>query len=232
MTSAATLIDRVRRELAAAGHPDRAPAMQRYMKSDMPYHGVPMPEVRRICRVVFAEHALDSPSTLEAAVSRLFLEASHREERYAAIQLAEHRLYRTYQTPDRIPLYRTLIAAGAWWDTVDEIAGNLVGPILASYPRDVRPTVVGWVTDADLWLRRTAIIAQLGAKEQTDLELLTYAIEANIGDTDFFIRKAIGWALRQYARVDPDWVRAFVAEHELSGLSRREALKRIGPASP
>ncbi|MCP2625708.1 DNA alkylation repair protein [Mycolicibacterium smegmatis] len=159
---------------------------------------------------------LDSPSALEATVSRLFLEESHREERYAANQLAEHRLYHTYQTPDRIPSYRRLIA------------GNLVGPVLASYPCEVRPTVVGWATDADLWLRRTAIIAQLGAKEQTDRALLTYAIEANIGDTDFFIRKAIGWALRQYARVDPDWVRAFVADHELSGLSRREALKRIG----
>ncbi|ULN47871.1 DNA alkylation repair protein [Mycolicibacterium goodii] len=228
--STATLIDRVRRELAAAGDPKRAPAMQRYMKSDMPYHGVPMPEVRRICRVIFAQHPLDSASTLEAAVSQLFLEASHREERYAAIQLAEHRLYRPYQTADRIPLYRNLIVAGAWWDTVDEIAGNLVGPILAAHPSEVRLTVVGWATDEDLWLRRTAIIAQLGAKEQTDLALLTYAIEANIGDTDFFIRKAIGWALRQYARVDPDWVRDFVADHEtqLSGLSRREALKRIG----
>ena len=226
------LIDSVRRELAAAGDPQRASAMQRYMKSDMPFHGVRMPEVRRICRAIFAEHRMESPTAFDSAVSRLFLDATHREERYAAIQLAEHRLCREYQTPSRIRLYRKLIVAGAWWDTVDEIAGNLVGPILASYPSQVRPTIVEWATDENLWLRRTAVIAQLGAKERTDLGLLTYAIEANIGDTDFFIRKAIGWALRQYARVDADWVRDFVAGHEtlLSGLSKREALKRIGSA--
>jgi 3-methyladenine DNA glycosylase AlkD len=219
----------VRRELAAAADPDRAPAMQQYMKSDMPYHGVPRPDVRRICKAIFAEHRLASPSAFDTAVSQLFFEATHREERYAALQLAAHRRYRAYQTPSRIPLYRKLIVAGAWWDIVDEVAANLVGPILASHPTEVRPVVAGWATDADLWLRRTAIIAQLGAKARTDLDLLTYAIEVNVGDTDFFIRKAIGWALRQYARVDADWVRDFVAAHDgLSGLSKREALKRIG----
>lgn len=219
----------VRRELAAAADPDRAPAMQQYMKSDMPYHGVPRPDVRRICKAIFAEHRLASPSAFDTAVSQLFFEATHREERYAALQLAAHRRYRAYQTPSRIPLYRKLIVAGAWWDIVDEVAANLVGPILASHPTEVRPVVAGWATGADLWLRRTAILAQLGAKARTDLDLLTYAIEVNVGDTDFFIRKAIGWALRQYARVDADWVRDFVAAHDgLSGLSKREALKRVG----
>ncbi len=223
------LIDTVRRELAAAGDPARAPAMQAYMKSEMPYYGVRLPDVRRICRPIFAAHAVESAGAFDDTVERLFVGATHREERYAAIELAKHRLYRAHQTPDRIPLYRRLIVAGCWWDTVDEIAANLIGPILTDHPTEVPPTVLGWATDTNLWVRRTSIIAQLGAKQRTDLTLLTLAIDANVGDPDFFIRKAIGWALRQYARTDPEWVRAFVADREdqLSGLSKREALKHL-----
>ncbi|HEX7824414.1 MAG TPA: DNA alkylation repair protein [Mycobacterium sp.] len=226
---AAELIDDVRRELAAAADPARAPAMQQYMKSDMPYYGVRLPDVRRICRPIFAAHPLESDGAFGDAVDRLFACATHREERYAAIELAKHRLYRTYQTPDRLPLYRRLIVAGAWWDTVDDIAGNLIGPILVAHPGEVRPIVLGWATDENPWVRRTAIIAQLGAKQRTDLGLLTAAIDANAPDKDFFIRKAIGWALRQYARTDPAWVREFVdaREDRLSGLSKREARKHL-----
>jgi 3-methyladenine DNA glycosylase AlkD len=225
----AELIHAVRRRLAAAGDPGRARAMQTYMKSDIPYHGVRMPDVRRICEPIFLAHPIESVDDFDDVVERLFVEAKHREERYAAVQLARHRLYRAHQTPDRIALYRRLIVAGAWWDTVDEIAGNLVGPILAGHPAHVRPLVLGWATDSDPWLRRAAIIAQLSRKQETDLVLLTAAIDSNAGDTDFFIRKAIGWALRQYARTDPAWVRAFVEAREdrLSGLSKREALKRL-----
>lgn len=227
--SADELIDGVRRELAAAGDADRAPAMQAYMKSAMPFHGVRMPDLRRICEPIFSAQPIASAGEFDDTVERLFVEATHREERYAAIQLARHRLYRVHQTPDRIPLYRRLIVAGAWWDTVDEIAGNLIGPILAGHPIEVRPIVLGWATDSDAWLRRTAIISQLSLEGDTDLALLTAAIDSNADDTDFFIRKAIGWALRQYARTDPDWVRAFVEARQdrLSGLSQREALKRL-----
>jgi 3-methyladenine DNA glycosylase AlkD len=223
------LADTVRRELAAAGDPSRAPAMQAYMKSEMAYYGVRLPDVRRICRPIFAAHPVESAGAFDDTVERLFVDATHREERYAAIELAKHRIYRAYQTPDRIPLYRSLIIAGGWWDTVDEIASNLIGPILIAHPTEVRPNVLGWATDPNLWLRRTSIIAQLGAKRRTDLTLLTLAIDANAYDADFFIRKAIGWALRQYARIDPEWVRAFVADREdqLSGLSKREALKHL-----
>lgn len=116
------------------------------------------------------------------------------------------------------------------WDTVDETAGNLIGPILRSHPGQVRPALVAWATDANLWLRRTTVIAQLGAKQHTDLDLLTLAIDANAADADFFIHKAIGWALRQYARTDPAWMQGFVAarDDQLSGLSKREACKPLG----
>ena len=199
------------------------------MKSEMPYRGVSLPEVRRLCRPLIAAHPLDTAGEFEHTTRQLFMQATFREERYAAVFLARDRRYRSMQTPDRIPLYRELVVAGAWWDTVDEIASNLIGPILLEQPDRVRPVVATWITDDDRWLRRTSLIAQLTAGDRTDLDLLTAAIDANAADRDFFLRKAIGWALRQYARTDPDWVRRFVDDREdqLSGLSKREACKHL-----
>ncbi len=131
---AADLTDRVRRELSAAGDLSRAPAMQAYMKSDMPYYGIRLPDVRRICLLIFDAHPIESVGAFDDAVERLFVFATHREERYAAIELAKHRLYRRYQTPDRIPLYRRLIITGGWWDTVHEIASNVIGPFWLPTP--------------------------------------------------------------------------------------------------
>ena len=94
-------------------------------------------------------------------------------------------------------------------------------------PAIVRPVVRRWARDTDRWRRRAAVICQIGAKDGTDTALLAEAIEANLADPDFFLRKGIGWALRQHARLDPDWVRTFAATHDLSPLSRREALKHL-----
>ena len=101
------------------------------------------------------------------------------------------------------------------------------GTCCSSWPAEVRPAVLTWTRSNDRWLRRAAIICQLGGRDRTDLELLTVAIESAAGDSDFFLRKAIGWALRDYARTDPAWVRSFAGTHDLSPLSRREALKHL-----
>ena len=127
-----------------------------------------------------------------------------------------------------LALLRHLITTGAWWDHVDELASRPLGDLLRSHPGTVTPLLRGWAHEEDLWLRRSAIIAQLFSREATDLALLTEAIEASIADRDFFARKAIGWALRQYAHTDAAWVQAFVAAHpDLSPLSRREALLHL-----
>lgn len=122
-----------------------------------------------------------------------------------------------------------MIVTGAWWDHVDELA-HLVGDLLRSHPAEVRPLMSAWSTDPDLWKRRVSIICQISFKKDTDLELLYANIEPNLGERNFFIRKAIGWALRAYAWTDPVEVARYVRAHEtqLSGLSRREALKNIG----
>ena len=131
-------------------------------------------------------------------------------------------------------MYEELIVTGAWWDYVDAIAAHRIGPLLAKYPAAMRRLLRRWSRDDHLWKRRTAILAQLTFKERTDVRLLHACIEPNLGDTDFFIRKAIGWALRQHARTDRDGVAAYVNAHLslMSGLSRREATKHLAPRSP
>ncbi len=223
-----TLVTAVRTELAAAANPVKAPEMQRYMKSAMPFHGVPKPERQTITRRLFAEHPLPDRASLVAAAGKLWREAEFREERYVAIDLTGHRAHARWQDSSLLPLYEEMVVTGAWWDYVDEIASRRVGPILRAEPAVVGPLMRKWAVDADHWRRRTAIICQLAAKDEIDLELLTFAIEASIGESDFFLRKGIGWALRQHARQDPEWVKRFVDAHAgLSPLSVREALKHV-----
>jgi 3-methyladenine DNA glycosylase AlkD len=229
------LVVAVRAALAAAGDPERAAGQQAYMKSAVPYRGVTSPELRALLRPLLADPAL-APASREAwetDVRALWDGAAYREERYAALALTGHRAARPWQDPDSLGLYRYLVETGAWWDYVDVVAADRVGPILLRHRAAVRPVMRSYAVDGHLWVRRTAILAQLKHREETDLELLSDVIDANLeGSTfgrEFFIRKAIGWALRQHARVDPQWVRAFVDSRgdRLSGLSRREALKHL-----
>jgi 3-methyladenine DNA glycosylase AlkD len=207
--------------------------MQAYMRSAMPYRGVMMPVQRQIWRQVFGAHPLPDGATWRSAVLALWREARFREERYAAIALTGDQRYRAYQTLETVSVYEELIVTGAWWDYVDEIASNRIGPLLTAYPRPMKQLLRRWSRDRDIWKRRTTILAQLTFKDRTDLALLYDCIQPNLADREFFIRKAIGWALRQYAWTDPREIRRYVAdhEHELSGLSRQEALKNIGLGS-
>jgi 3-methyladenine DNA glycosylase AlkD len=168
----------------------------------------------------------------EATIGALWHGATHREQWYAAIALARQRTYRTWVDSDAMPLWESLIRDGAWWDVVDDIATHLVRDTLLAGPQIEGLRLREWSGSDSLWVRRSSIISQVGTWERLDQQLLADVIEPNIGDRDFFIRKAIGWALRDHARHDPEWVRTFVAEHpDLSGLSRREALKHLGPIS-
>jgi 3-methyladenine DNA glycosylase AlkD len=217
----------VRDGLAALADPVKAPQMQAYMKSAMPYRGVGTPPRRTLMKELLAARFPADRATWEATVRALWDDAAYREERYAAIDLCAHRTARAWQDAATVALYQHFIVTGAWWDHVDAVAIHLVGPILRSDPARVEPRIRGWMTDDDRWLRRSAIIVQIGSKRATDTGLLAAAIEPNVDDPDFFIRKGIGWALREYAKTDPEWVRSFVAVHELAALSRREATRRL-----
>ena len=217
----------MRRELAAAANPERAAVQQRYMKSAMPYYGIDMPEVRVIARRVF-DSTLNCDE-LREIVPAMWREARRREERYVAQILLSARRHLDCLTLRDMPMLEEMVVTGAWWDLVDELA-VVIGEVLRRHPRQMRPLMRRWSTDPNMWKRRVSIICQLKFKHDTDLELLYANIEPNLLDRDFFIRKAIGWALRQYAWTNPREVARYVRANEsrLSGLSRREALKNIG----
>ena len=204
----------------------RGAGAQAYMKSAIPSLGVRVPEVRRLTMAAAAAHPFETPHGLRATVLELWREATVREERYAAIDLTGLKMVATDLA--MLPVYEEIIRTGAWWDFVDGVAPRL-GVLLQAH----RPAMTGvlgrWSTDSDFWIRRVSITAQLKAKDQTDRRLLREVLEANLGDSEFFIRKAIGWALREFAKTDPEWVRTFVADHgdRLSPLSRREAVRNL-----
>jgi len=205
------------------------------MKSAMPFRGITAPQLKAILRPLLADPAylLTGREQWEATVRGLWDEARFREERYAALAICGHRRYQPWaQDRSAIPLYRHLTESGAWWDLVDQIASHLIGPVLRAHPETEADRMRAWATEGSLWVRRAAILSQLSSKQETDRLLLLDCITPNLGDPEFFIRKAVGWSLRQYAHsgtAAADWVRATVDElgPRLSPLSRREALKHL-----
>jgi 3-methyladenine DNA glycosylase AlkD len=223
------LIGEVRRALAAAEDLTKAAGMQAYLKSAMPCRGALRPAQRQIFRAAFAAHPQPDRPAWEATVREMWREAGYREERYAAIALTGYPRYRGWQDTETMPIYQEMVVTGAWWDYVDEVAIRRIGPILLAHPATMVPMMLAWSRDRDLWTRRAAIICQVGAKAATDTALLRACIIPNLGDREFFLQKGIGWALREHAKHDPDWVRSFVAEFDgqLSPLSHREACKHL-----
>ena len=214
----------IRAALVASAEPQKAPQMQAYMKSEMPFFGVSSVPRKRIEREVRAD--VRALTDWRALVDDLWSNATHREERYLALAVLRIRA-RDLQEAD-IAWLRRLIVEGSWWDLVDEIAGAVLSPWVKREPT-LLTFMDEWIDDEVLWVRRAAIISQLKCKEATDAErLFRYALQT-ADEKDFFIRKAIGWALRQHARHDPEAVRAFIDDHGnvFSGLTVREATKHL-----
>ncbi|MET3718592.1 MULTISPECIES: DNA alkylation repair protein [unclassified Arthrobacter] len=222
------LLAAIRTALMEQADPVRAAGAQAYMKSSILSLGVRVPEVRRSVLAAATAYPFDSPEQLRVTVLELWREAQWREERYAAIDLTALRL--VAKEPLMLPVYEEIVRTGAWWDFVDGVSPRVCA-LLQAHRSVMTPVLRAWSTDEDFWIRRAAITSQLKAKAATDTALLREAIEANLADPEFFIRKAIGWALREYAKSNPSWVRVFVAEHaaQLCPLSRKEALRHLNP---
>ena len=223
------MLPKLRKALRQAADPAKAPIMQAYMKSAMPYHGVPTPLLRQVCKAMFADLQFATASHWQAQVLDLWRNARFREERYAALYLAGDKRGQPFQLLSAVKMYEEMIVTGAWWDYVDDIASHRIGPILKDYPAPMRRKMLSWSKSNNLWKRRTAILCQLGFKAETDLELLYACIEPSLGSQEFFLQKAIGWALRQYAWTDSAEIKRYVRLNRtrLSALSYREALKNM-----
>ncbi len=216
----------VRRELKKRAEKTKAGPMAAYMKTDDPFHGVQKPGRNEVFRALVARFPITSRAAYREAVEALFAQP-YREERYLACALAVH--HERYVTLASVPLYRRMIVRGAWWDTVDTIAPQLVGKALLDNRAKLKPKLDRWADHDDMWLRRSALICQLKHKAQTDEAWLFDLCLRRAHEKEFFIRKAIGWTLREYAKTEPERVRDFLLEHRdrWSGLSFREAAKHL-----
>lgn len=204
--------------------PVNAVAMKRYMRDQFEYFGIKAPERRLINKALTAQHGLPKAAEMPALIKALW-DKPEREYQYAAIDLLQQG-HKAWTAAD-IPLIEYMITHQSWWDSVDAIASCLVGPWLKKF-KTAQPALTDrWSNSDHMWLQRTAIIFQNAYKQHTDESLLHKYILQHAHSKEFFIQKAIGWALREYSKTNPDSVRTFVNSHTLAPLSRREALRRI-----
>lgn len=202
--------------------PERAVAMSAYMRAQFPFLGLPSPVRRTVTREALAGLKPAGEHDIVEALARLWA-LPEREYQYAGADLAVR--YIALCGPSSLARLEHAIVTRPWWDTVDTLAAHCVGPLVQKYPQ-LTKVMDRWAADEDMWRARTAILHQLRAKDATDEgRLFSYCL-LRAADREFFIRKAIGWALREYSKSNGEAVRQFVTEHEaeLSGLSRREAL--------
>ena len=207
-------------------NPSQAAPMKKYMRDQFEYLGIKSPQFKILFKQYVADHGLPAVGELDEIIRDLWA-LPHREFQYAAIGLVG-RLEKQL-TAKSVKTLEYMLTHKSWWDTVDSIAGGTVGAYFKRFP-DVRETYLAkWRASENFWLRRTTILFQLNYKKETDFDLLCKIIHENLGSQEFFINKAIGWSLRQYARIDPKAVKKFVnVTKELNPLSRREALKHLG----
>jgi 3-methyladenine DNA glycosylase AlkD len=206
--------------------PDRALQMKKYMKNRFEFYGIPTPRRRALMKAHMQE--LGRPDWGERNMIAGDCWAMDEREWQSTLLDLMNRFKRNL-SPEDLPLLESLITRKSWWDTVDGIAGWLLGELFRKHPEMILPATTKWMESGNVWLQRCCLLFQLKYKEETDLILLFGFIEALQEHESFWIRKAIGWILREYSKTDPAVVRAFVHSHPgLSGLSKREALKRIG----
>ncbi len=219
----------LRSAFEAAAEPSNVEPMRAYMKGQFDFFGLKTPERRAITKPLVGE-AKKSDADLLLAFAEACWRESEREFHYAGADCL--RAGAKHLRSSDLRRVRALIQEHSWWDTIDGLAAWVVGPMVAA-DSELSFVMDDWIDDPDMWVARTAILHQLSFKQSTDGERLFRYCDARASDTEFFIRKALGWALRQYARFEPEAVALYVAENDdvLSGLTKREALKHIGSTS-
>jgi 3-methyladenine DNA glycosylase AlkD len=205
-------------------NPAQAAPMKKYMRDQFEYLGIKSPQFKELMKEFIAANGMPPIKDLGVILRDLW-SLPQREFQYAGTSFlgrSEKELPAKF-----IRTIEYLLVTKSWWDTVDTISGGVLGVHFRRFP-DVRETYLAkWRASENFWLRRTAILFQLNYKKETDFDLLCEIIRENLNSKEFFINKAIGWSLRQYARVDPDAVRKFVKSTPLHPLSRREAMKHL-----
>lgn len=203
-------------------NPETALPMEAYMRGHFIFLGIKMPERTQLLRDFWKENDKPKGDVLLRTAEQLW-QLNEREFHYVAMGLMEK--YGKEAPEPHIDRLERWITTHSWWDSVDFIAANLIGYHLSKYPELIAAYTERWIVSEHLWLRRAALLYQLKYKHATDQERLFHYIELTKEENEFFIRKAIGWALREYAKTDAASVHRFVMETPLSPLSKKEALK-------
>ena len=210
------------RLLTPLADPVRAVQMQAYMKNRFPFLGIPKPRLMEALKphLKNAAHKPVDWHTIDTC-----WQADAREYQYAALELL--RAAQKQLTADDLPCLHCLITTKSWWDSIDFL-DRIVGDIALRYP-ETNAAILDWSRDDNIWLRRIAIDHQLLRKEKTDTALLAQILDNNLGQSEFFINKAIGWALRDYSKTKPEWVRKYIESRreKMAALSIKEATKYL-----
>jgi 3-methyladenine DNA glycosylase AlkD len=215
--------------LATQADATRSTAMAAYMKNQFSFFGVPTPLRRKLIRPLFTGLCKQPGPAWFLAVAEALWQFDERECQYVAVDMLVKQAANLDASQEgRLSM---LVRSKPWWDTIDALATHVYGNLVGRSPA-LWPVMDAYAQHEDSWLRRVAILHQLHYGAGTDTERLSRTLDANLEHPDFFIRKAIGWALRQYARTNPDWVRQWITEHaaRVSTLTRREAMKHLREA--
>ncbi len=206
---------------------NQAKAMEAYLKNLFPLYGIKAPVRKLLLKDIINEFKseLSTRNNIIEIVNTLY-QKPQRELHYCAIELADRFLKKKYAITD-IDFIEKLIITNSWWDTVDFIAKHILGNHLLQYPDQTPRIIKNFSSSKNMWLNRSAILFQLGYKDKTDTQLLFRLCEQHKSSDEFFIKKAIGWALREYSKVNPETIVSFVSKANLKPLSEKEALKRI-----
>lgn len=203
---------------------ENAAQMKAYMKGRAEFFGIKSPERREIMREFLKQQGMPDLSSLESVILELW-EQPEREYQYVALDILQKRVKKLDK--EWIEVFEKMIMEKPWWDTVDGIASWMVGTHFKRFPQLRDPTCKSWMNSGNMWLQRTVILFQLKYKDETDADFLATNIQKLLGSREFFINKAIGWALREYSKANPAWVSQFVDSNPLAPLSQREAMRII-----
>lgn len=219
------MIKDLERLFRSSANPDIALKQSAYMRNLFPFLGITKPQREIIEKEIFKKTKLQDLAALQKTLLELW-QQDHREFHYTAVCLAQR--HRKILTPEILPTLEAMIRAKSWWDTVDTIAPNLVGHLVKTHPH-LTDAMDRWIEDPYLWIRRAALLFQLRWKQDTDEERLFAYCQKTLHEKDFFIRKAIGWVLREYSKTNPSAVKKFLSFHQsrLSNLSLREASRYL-----
>ncbi|MFD0861952.1 DNA alkylation repair protein [Sungkyunkwania multivorans] len=202
-----------------------AKAMKAYLKGKFEFYGIKTPKRRELLKEVLKSHVDEVQQQLDSVVYDLYSQ-NYRELHMCGMELYYKFKNKKYMLGD-IAMIKYLITTHSWWDTVDYIAKWILGGYLLKFPEEKRTVIDTFSSAHDMWLNRSAILFQLGYKAKTDSEELFKQCKKHADSDEFFIKKAIGWALREFGKTDPEAVLAFVNSTTLKPLSRKEAIRNI-----